>query len=277
MDFDQQGHIVVTPKQLHQLAVHDRKRLINAVLLPGTPAAIPTHDQYFDLLQHFADSLGIHPNNLFFKGSTKIGFSIAPKSEKVWMAFGPESDLDLAIVDAGFFSQLDNEVGRWERSSENREKLFQENSLLTAYKNRKYHKGKFDCYRFFDLPDIDCMKQLNECIDTAPVLQCCGIQRPMTAFVFRHWWGVFERYDYDLHCLCQALNEKTLQMPAAEDEPRPHKEVLDTDIDDIRIQMALADGEERIGALKEKGAAWDADGQFFALDGKSYDANGELL
>ncbi|MCE2814327.1 MAG: hypothetical protein LW850_28395 [Planctomycetaceae bacterium] len=277
MYFDQQGHIVVTPKQLHQLAVENRKRLIHAALLPGTPAAIPTHDQHFDLLQHFADSLGIHPNNLFFKGSTKIGFSIAPKSKKVWMAFGPESDLDLAIVDAEFFSRIDNEVGMWERSLENRQKLFRVNSLLKAHKDRGYHKGTFDCYRFFDLPNIDCMNKLNECINTAPVVQCCGIQRPMNAFVFRHWWGVYNRYDHDLHCLCRALKDKNSQMPAAEDEPRPHEEVLDIDIDEIQLEMTFADRDERIGALEEKGAIWDAEGQFFALDGKCYDADGELL
>jgi hypothetical protein len=86
------------------MALADKARLINAVLLPGTPRAISSHAQYCELLRYISDKMGIHPNNLFFKGSTKIGFSIAPKAEKVWMEYGPASDLDLAIVDSGFYT-----------------------------------------------------------------------------------------------------------------------------------------------------------------------------
>ena len=95
------------------MALTDKARLINTILLPGTPRAIPSHAQCHDLLHHISEKMGIHPNNLFFKGSTKIGFSIAPKAEKVWMEYGPPSDLDLAIVDPGFYQMVDYEVGRW--------------------------------------------------------------------------------------------------------------------------------------------------------------------
>jgi len=277
MHFDQQGHVVVTPKQLHQLAIENRKHLINAVLLPGTPAAIPTHDQHFELLHYFADSLGLHPNNLFFKGSTKIGFSIAPRSEKVWMEYGAESDLDLAIVDADFFSRVDSETGQWERMSENCERVFKDNTLLKAAKNRSYQKGRFDCFRFFDLPDIEVMQKLNESLEKAPIERCCGIPRPMTAFVFRNWWGVYRRYEYDLHCLCQAMSQDDLNLPAAEDHPRSHEEVLGVDLDEIRLEIALEERDMRISELEEKGAVWDAEGQYYALDGRCYDADGELL
>src|SRR5438128_1852744 len=110
MHFDAEGHIIVTPREVHQMALVNKAKLINTVLLPGTPRALPSHVQYCDLLHHISDNMGVHPNNLFFKGSTKIGFSIAPKAEKVWMEYGPASDLDLAIVDPGFYQVVDYEV-----------------------------------------------------------------------------------------------------------------------------------------------------------------------
>jgi hypothetical protein len=40
MHFDGEGHLVVTPREIHEMALADRGKLINSVLLPGTPAAI---------------------------------------------------------------------------------------------------------------------------------------------------------------------------------------------------------------------------------------------
>jgi len=39
----------------------------------------------------------------------------------------------------------------------------------------------------------------------APITAACGIERSLSVFVFRDWWGVFERYDADLHDLCKEL------------------------------------------------------------------------
>jgi hypothetical protein len=172
--------------------------------------------------------MGIHPNNLFFKGSTKIGFSIAPKPDKVWMEFGPASDLDLAIVDSGFFQIVDYEVGRWEWNPDNRGRVFQDQRLLAEYRRRVRHKGQFDCFRFFDLPKIACMERLNECLQSAPVADCCGVNRSLRAFVFRDWWGVCKRYDFDLYCLQRELHNQADPLPAGENDPRPYTEAADT-------------------------------------------------
>lgn len=112
MNFDHEGHIIVSPIEIQTMADADSAKLINSVLIPGTPRAIPTHEQHHDLLRYISEKIGIHPNYLFFRGSTKIGFSIAPKKAKVWMEFGPLSDLDLAIVDPHFFQMVDSEVRR---------------------------------------------------------------------------------------------------------------------------------------------------------------------
>jgi hypothetical protein len=232
MHFDTEGHIIATPREIHQMALADKARLINAVLLPGTPRAIPSHCRYCELLHHISDKMGIHPNNLFFKGSTKIGFSIAPKAEKVWMEYGPASDLDLAIVDAAFYQVVDYEVGRWEWNLENRGKMFQNQRLLREYRARVRHKGEFDCFRFFDLPKIACLERLNECLESAPVAACCGLDRSLKAFVFRDWWGVCKRYDFDLYCLCRGLQQQTDPLPAGGDAPRPRAEAADADPDE---------------------------------------------
>jgi hypothetical protein len=230
--FDAEGHLIVTPKEINDLALTDRTRLINTILIPGTPHAIPTHLQHHDLLRYISDRIGIHPSYLFFKGSTKIGFSIAPKAAKVWMAYGPTSDLDLAIVDPHFFQVVDSEVRRWEWSAANRRAIFQNPRLFKEYGNRNRHKGSFDCFRFFDLPKISCMEQLDDCLSNAPVEQCCGVRRNLKAFVFRDWWGICKRYDYDLHCLVGGLRSGTEPLPSGGDDPRPYEEVLDTDPDE---------------------------------------------
>lgn len=232
MRFDEEGHIIVTPKEVHELAFSAAETLINSVLIPGTPRAVPTHRQHFELLQHISGRMGIHPNNLFFKGSTKIGFSIAPKLDKVWMAYGDASDLDLAIVDSRFFQVVDYEVDRWERNPQNRSMLFQNERLLREHGHRVYHKGKFDCFRFFDLPQgIACMEQLNDCLNDAPVEQCCRIKRSLRAFVFRDWWGVWKRYDFDIYCLTRGLQAHQNRLPPGGDYPRPYLEPTDSAAD----------------------------------------------
>src|SRR6516165_12189716 len=99
MKFDDQGHLLLTPKELHQQAVARPQRLINDFLLAGTPSAFADYARYCDFLDAIAERTGVHTRNLFVRGSCQIGFSIAPQ-RKVWTAMSDQSDLDLAIVDA---------------------------------------------------------------------------------------------------------------------------------------------------------------------------------
>lgn len=69
------------------------------------------------------------------------------------------------------------------------------------------------------------MIALDECLEKAPVERICGVKREITAFVFRDWWGVFKRYDSDLHQLCRGLQGSTDPIPAGEDIPRPYVEL----------------------------------------------------
>ena len=235
MRFDDEGHLVVTPREIAEAAEQrDFSYVINAVLIPGTPRAIPTYNQYHRLLRHIADNMGIHPSNMFFRGSTKIGFSIAPRAEKVWMQFGPAADLDLAIVDATTFQILDHEIMQWEWNPDNRRTMFFANSMqLERYKNRAHHKGRFDCFRYFDLPPVNCTERLSDCLKSAPVAECCGTNRPLNAFVFRDWWGVCKKYDYDLDQLRRGLRRVENPLPVGLDDPRPYEESAELLPDDI--------------------------------------------
>jgi hypothetical protein len=223
MRFDEEGHVIVTPKEIHDGAIADPGGLINQVLLPGTPLAFPTHRQHCDLLNFLADRLGVHPRNLLFKGSTKIGFSIAPRAEKVWMRYGPASDLDLAVIDQDYFRLVDGQVRMWERKGENRNRMFQDRKLLKAYQGRNHHRGTFDCLRFFDLPEIPCMMELYSHLSEAPVENCCEYRRGITAFIFRDWWAVYHRYDFDLYKL------RTSGLSPPDLEAKPYQELMDAD------------------------------------------------
>ncbi|MFL5330317.1 MAG: hypothetical protein ACJ8C4_15560 [Gemmataceae bacterium] len=277
MHFDPEGHILIPPSEFQGLLLSDASRLITSVLLPGTPMAIPTHEQHYELLEHFAKKFGLHPNCLFFKGSTKIGFSIAPKATKVWMKFGDESDLDLAIVDQGLFSTLDNEVGQWERDPNNRGRMFGNPRLLDEYKSRAKYKGMFDCFSYHKLPDVRCMRELNACIESAPVEECCGLRRPLSAFVYRDWWGVHKKYDFDLYCLRNGLLSKDDPFPTGEGEPRPRQELVTGVIDNELMTSYIEERNSRIEKLEAAGAVWDNQGQFYSLDGRAYDASGNEL
>jgi hypothetical protein len=75
--FDTEGHIIVTPREIHEKALADKAKLVNFVRIPGTSRAIPTHAHHYDVLRHIPQVMGVRLNNLLLRGSAKIGFSIA--------------------------------------------------------------------------------------------------------------------------------------------------------------------------------------------------------
>ena len=87
--------------------------MIDHYLIPATPVAF-AYAAYGRFLHQLSLHLGVHPRNLFLRGSCQIGFSITPKATKVWMAMDERSDLDLAIIDAAYYEKIDREVMRWE-------------------------------------------------------------------------------------------------------------------------------------------------------------------
>jgi hypothetical protein len=82
--FHEQGHLVWTPKELYQMVLETPFRLVNDYLMGGsTPKAFDEYTHYCDFLHAVAERTGIHPRNLSLRGSCQIGFSIAPRADKV--------------------------------------------------------------------------------------------------------------------------------------------------------------------------------------------------
>jgi len=220
MKFDPEGRLIVSPKEVQQLVLANSDELVHHVLLSGTPHAFESYRNYCGFLNELSDRLHVNPRNLCLRGSAKLGFSISPKPEKLWRQMRENSDLDLAIVDSGFFSRIDDQVRTWERKPPNRSRIFHTNTTESKrLEERRRTKGKFECFRHFDLPRVDGVVQLYEQLNGVRTEAYCGRPRALTAFIFRDWWGVFQRYSSDLHDLRKGLRRKDQPLPQAGDEP----------------------------------------------------------
>ena len=232
MPFDEHGHVLISPGELERRAFSAPDGLINHQLLPGTPWGFPTYEKYARFIDYLTSQTGIHPHNFLFRGSTKIGFSIAPnrKTRKVWRRFGSGSDLDLAIIDTHFFTTFDEQVRRFDRRPENLTTTLRSRAgdKFNQYRCRIEQKGRHDCYRFFDLPQgLACMEELQSVLQRAPIAECCVYPFvEFNAFVFRDRWAVHRRYHTDLDDLRHSLTTKNNPLPHGEDEPFPAEAVL---------------------------------------------------
>ncbi len=200
MEFDFEGHLLITPREFCE-RLGNANRLINDVLIPGTPLAFETFDSYREFLHECATSFGIHPNNFQIRGSTKLGFSIAPDADSAWREMRPDSDLDLAIVDADYYHYLDCEIRKYERDPNNRAYLGAQFTKSIARRDQR----RFYTYRYFDLPPIACVAEQNQRLRDLPVGRCCGCDRPIDAFVYRDWWSLHSRWEFDLRELNKAI------------------------------------------------------------------------
>lgn len=220
MTFDEQGHILITPREVQERAFENPDGLINHALLPGIPLALPTYAQYARFVDYLSERTGIHPHHFLFRGSTKIGFSISPNRDKkkTWKRFGPGSDLDLAITDPHFYATVDEDVRRYDRLPENRLRVYRyrAGTEFEKYQDRIHQKGQHDCYRFFDLPHgLVCLTQLKNVLKAAPIKECCVHSFKFGAFIFRDRWAVHRRYHTDLDALRHGLNANNNPLPQA--------------------------------------------------------------
>ena len=210
MTFDSEGHLQITPRELFQLASDDPRRLIDHYLIHGTPAVFSSYDGYYEFLKELSNRFEVHPRNLILRGSSKLGFSIAPVVAKVWMEVGEKSDLDLAIVDASYYERIDQEVIRWEeRNRAHRVKGRASRDFLNRQDDRF-----FNCCRIKDLPEhlfphhFDAMRDIAQ-------MQHCGQRRDLNAFIFRDWWALRARIDFDLRQLREGVRRGLPPPPTA--------------------------------------------------------------
>lgn len=214
MKFDEHGHVVWTPKTLYHLAKTAPRQLVNRYLMAGTPQAFADYDHYCDFLEAVAERTGVHPRNLYLRGSCQIGFSIAPK-QTVWMAMrgSPKpSDLDLVIVDEGYFIRLEREVRWWEDRNPSE---FLQGKTSEAFLRRQQDR-QFNCCRDEALPLATCVHH-QDTMRLVGEMKHCGLHRKLSAFIYPDWLSARRRYEYDLRKLIEGVEAG--QLPAPGDEP----------------------------------------------------------
>ncbi len=92
-----------------RVALHDYEPLtvVQRHITTGTCVMLP-EAQYTELKQRVSSTFKIHHSNVLVVGSTRLGFSIAPK--KRWRRFGEHSDIDVAIVSQELYLLVWREV-----------------------------------------------------------------------------------------------------------------------------------------------------------------------
>jgi hypothetical protein len=202
MEIDAEGHLLTTPREVCE-GLASPARLINDVLIPGTPVAFETYSRYCEFLAFCADALGVHPRSILVRGSAKLGFSVSADAKRAWVEMRPDSDLDLAIIDPDYYHYLDREIRMYERNPDNEAFRGKQFSKSIA---RQKQRG-FYTYRYFDLPEIGCVTEHIARLKALPVEDCCGLPRPIDAFIFRDWWSLYSRWESDLRVLRKALRQ----------------------------------------------------------------------
>jgi hypothetical protein len=209
MKFDEQGRIVWTPRELFAVAVQNSARLIGGFLMAGhTPAVFPTHAQYCDFFEAISERTGIYPRNLYLRGSCQIGFSIAPRVEKVWAAISDKSDLDLVIVDSEYFRRIEEEVLRWE--SRNPEATL-EDIHAEHFTRRKEDRLYNCCWDKVFPPPVGVHHK--DTMRIVAAMQHCGCWRKLSAFIYPDWLSARRRYERDVRLLVQGVQNGTLEEP----------------------------------------------------------------
>ncbi len=216
MKFDEQGHVIWTPSDLYELARAAPLQLVNRYLLNGTPWAFAEYAHYCAFLEAIAERTGIHPRNLYLRGSCQIGFSIAPK-KTIWAAMRNEptpnpSDLDLVIVDEAYFARFEREIQWWE--GRNRPE-FLEGRASVAFERRQQDR-QFNCCRDETLPLTICVHH-QDTMRCVAAMKHCGMHWDLSAFIYPDWLSARRRYEYDINALVSGVESGLLPRPG--DEP----------------------------------------------------------
>ena len=200
MLFDHEGHILLPPHRLEQMAAGDQFLLINFFLMRGTPVAFTTYLDYAGFLDDVSSRIGVHPNNLFLRGSCHLGYSFAPKPG-VWRLMDQVkvSDLDLVIVDVDYFEKLNEELVRHDADNE----AYYIQHDTKRYRSRLQDR-RFNLCRDDNMPANTCLHH-RDTMQRVPTTKYCGKKRALSAFVFRTWMDARSRYQFDLDDLISGI------------------------------------------------------------------------
>jgi len=210
--FTTEGHIEIKPDEVLAHARENPRDLVNNYLLTGTPRVFATYARYCDFLKEVGSRFGLHPRSLLVRGSAHLGYSIAPKS-KAWTQLRFNSDIDIAVVDVDYYERMEAEVHRWDE---------RQGSVSAYGANMKKALRRQTLCQFFccsdeELPPNTCVHHCDTMsrIDTTPF---CGNKRRLSAFVFRDWWCLRNRYEYDLKELCEGIEKGVIPAPPNDSE-----------------------------------------------------------
>ena len=217
MKFDEHGHVVCSPHDVYGVAKADSLKLINRYLMNGTPRAFEEYGAYCDFLEALAERTGVHPRNLYLRGSCQIGFSIAP-TPKVWTAMRGDpdpSDLDLVIVDEAYFTRFEREIRWWE--DRNPSELLQ-GRVSQAFVLRQQDR-QFNCARDKALPQTICVHH-QDTMKRVAAIKHCGLHRKLSAFIYPDWLSARRRYEHDISRLVEGVERNEFPPPPAEPFPK---------------------------------------------------------
>lgn len=207
MSIDDQNHASVSPAEMESLLFQDRRLLINGTLIPSTPIIFAERRDFDRFLEWLSDQFRVHPRNFVIRGSTLLGYSMTPLPAKVWTSYTDRSDIDLAIVDADYYHVFDREIHRLETRPLGSAEA---STDTTEKRNNRKRDRKFYCYKYFDLPNLPAVVQQTAALQNVPAY-LLDRPRPVKAFVYRDWWSLFDRWDWELRSLEDGVRQGRLQ------------------------------------------------------------------
>lgn len=206
--FSAQGHLDIQPKDFLKMAQEAPRKLVNNYLLAGTPHLFATYDEYCAFRGDLASKLRIHPCTILVRGSARFGYRTSPRADKVWTPITPDSDIDVAIADVDYFNHLDAEVREWEA----RQRMpHPAHPSFRPYAQRQQYRS-FNCVADSWLPPNTCVSH-GDTMSEFDTMAYCGRKRKVSAFVFRDWWSLRNRFEFDIAELCSRVNAGALPPP----------------------------------------------------------------
>jgi hypothetical protein len=122
------------------------------------------------------------------------------------------SDLDLVIVDEGYFTRFEREVQWWEDRNP-------PGSLQGAASQsfvRRRQDRQFNCCWDKALPPAVCVHHRDTMRRVAEIRHS-GLYRNLSAYIYPDWLSARQRYEYDLRELVEEVEAERLPRPG--DEP----------------------------------------------------------
>jgi hypothetical protein len=199
---DENGHARLSPAEIQQQILQDRRLLINGVLIPAVPSIFAERRSYDRFVEYLSDELRIHPRNFAIRGSTLLGFSTGPTADKVWTVCTDQSD-----------HVIDREVRHFETRPTGAEEV---GDTPEKRKNRRRDR-KFYCYKYFNLPHLPAAVH-QSAVFANVLFHLLDRPRTVDAFVYRDWWAVYDRWNEELRSVEEGIRQG--RFPPGADTPR---------------------------------------------------------